>query len=223
MSLTDVSEPVLFRFVKPEHGNARDEQREATRKALHAAALRVFRRDGVSACRIDDIAKLAGTSRAAFYFHFPTKEHVVAELLREKEEQLAQVIAGVPPDAPLSDLLSAVAASLAGTWQDDRQLLPAVATVALTQQASQLGDREASPSRAALTPYFLAAAERGELRQELPAEVLGDAYLTNLLAGMMGWCANPRLPLLTVLEGINDLFLHGVLSAENPKSTGRKR
>src|SRR5205085_7825923 len=57
----------------------RDLQREETRHKLYEAALEVFRRDGVAAARIDDITRAVGTSRGTFYFHFPTKEHVLVE------------------------------------------------------------------------------------------------------------------------------------------------
>ena len=55
----------------------RDRQREETRRRIYLAALDVFRRTGVAPAHIDDIAGAAGVSRASFYFHFPTKEHVL--------------------------------------------------------------------------------------------------------------------------------------------------
>jgi AcrR family transcriptional regulator len=196
---------------------SRDEQREQTRRRVYEAALTIFRRDGVSACRIDDIATLAQISRGAFYFHFPTKEDVLVARLRQAEQESASAISAMPADAGIAAVLSGAASALAAPWQEDRTLLPEVAVVALKQAAVYVSDPESEPVRVALTPYFRAAAERGEIRHELPAEVLVAFYLTNVLAAMLGWCAMPELPLATVLGGVNDLFLHGVL-AEAPKS-----
>ena len=84
----------------------RDRQREETRRRLYVAALQVFRRDGVGNCRIDDIAKIAEVSRAAFYFHFPTKDDVLIELLRESEKPISEAIAALKNDTPVDKVLA---------------------------------------------------------------------------------------------------------------------
>src|SRR5690348_9883326 len=61
----------------------RDRQRVETRRRVRDCAVQVFRRDGLAAARIDDIVKAARVSRGTFYFHFPTKEDVIVELLGE--------------------------------------------------------------------------------------------------------------------------------------------
>jgi len=71
---------------------SREEQRAQTRQRLYECAVEVFRRDGVEACRIDDIATAAGVSRGSFYFHFPTKKHVLLARMRETEDQLCDAI-----------------------------------------------------------------------------------------------------------------------------------
>ncbi|MGH0029693.1 MAG: TetR/AcrR family transcriptional regulator [Myxococcota bacterium] len=58
----------------------RESQRELTRRVLFDAALEEFRREGFDASSIARIASRAGVSRPSFYFHFPTKEHVLLEL-----------------------------------------------------------------------------------------------------------------------------------------------
>jgi AcrR family transcriptional regulator len=48
-----------------------------------------FRRVGLAAADVSIIAKEAGVARGTFYFHFPAKEHVLAELERHEEARLA--------------------------------------------------------------------------------------------------------------------------------------
>ena len=43
----------------------------------------------MAAADVSVIAKEAGVARGTFYFHFPTKEHVLAELERHEEARLA--------------------------------------------------------------------------------------------------------------------------------------
>src|ERR1700744_3401673 len=71
----------------------RDAQRRQTRQRVYAAALAEFKRTGMAAADVGDIAAAAGVARGTFYFHFPTKEHVLAELERAEEVRIAAKLA----------------------------------------------------------------------------------------------------------------------------------
>jgi AcrR family transcriptional regulator len=67
----------------------REAQRRATRERLFAAAVAEFKRTGVTEADVDVIAHAAGVAHGTFFFHFPTKEHVLAELGHREEIRLA--------------------------------------------------------------------------------------------------------------------------------------
>src|SRR5579863_1922509 len=67
----------------------REAKRLETRQRVYAAAVAEFRRAGLAAADVGVIAKEAGVARGTFYFHFPAKEHVLAELERDEEARLA--------------------------------------------------------------------------------------------------------------------------------------
>jgi len=69
--------------------NGRDAQRQETRQRVYDAAVAEFRRVGMAAADVSVIARGAGVARGTFYFHFPTKEHILAELERHEEARLA--------------------------------------------------------------------------------------------------------------------------------------
>ena len=69
--------------------NGREAQRRETRQRVYAAAVAEFRRVGMAAADVSVIAREAGVARGTFYFHFPTKEHILAELERHEEARLA--------------------------------------------------------------------------------------------------------------------------------------
>ena len=72
-------------------------QRDAQRRRTHArildAAIVEFQRAGAEAADINAIVKAAGVARSTFYFHFPTREHVLVELIRRDELTLAEELA----------------------------------------------------------------------------------------------------------------------------------
>ncbi|MDP1826781.1 MAG: TetR/AcrR family transcriptional regulator [Archangium sp.] len=188
----------------------RDRQREETRKKLYHAAIEIFCRDGVSNCRIEDIALKAEVSRAAFYFHFPSKDDVLLELLREAEHPTIDALNAMPLDAAIETVFETVISTTADFWgaADRSRLLVDVFGVSM-RRTTILADREAEVVRAAVGRRFEKAAERGELSPMIPPEVLSDFYLLNIFAAMASWGVQPIMPLKDMLAGVTHLFMNG--------------
>src|SRR4051812_37459526 len=183
---------LLETYDQATHGLVRDKQREETRKKLYHAAVEIFCRDGVSNCRIEDIALKAEVSRAAFYFHFPSKDDVLLELLREAEQPTLDALNGLPADAPLQRVFDTVIKHTASFWAvDNRSRLMVDMFSVSMRRTTILNDREAEVIRAAVGRRFEHAASRNELSPMIPPEVLADFYLLNVFAAMASWGVQP--------------------------------
>jgi len=104
---------------------ARERSGDRTRRRLFETALAEFRRVGVTDASIGRIAETAGVSRPTFYFHFPTKDHVLLELQWSLEEPIAaRMEAAKTLDDALADqphyLMRAVAARFVEADADGR-------------------------------------------------------------------------------------------------------
>ena len=73
----------------PDTATGREAQRRRTRARVLDAAIVEFQRAGAHSADINAIVEAAGVARSTFYFHFPTKEHVLLELIRRDEDYLA--------------------------------------------------------------------------------------------------------------------------------------
>jgi TetR/AcrR family acrAB operon transcriptional repressor len=67
---------------------ATKEQAEQTRKLLLNSALKVFSENGFAASRLEDIAKDAGVTRGAIYWHFKNKLDIFQALFQEVMESI---------------------------------------------------------------------------------------------------------------------------------------
>ncbi|SPM38321.1 TetR family transcriptional regulator [Mycobacterium numidiamassiliense] len=69
-------------------GSVREVRRLETRARLFDAALAEIAQRGLAAADVSAIAAAARVVRGTFYFHFPTKEHVLVELERIEETRI---------------------------------------------------------------------------------------------------------------------------------------
>src|ERR1035441_11125108 len=69
-------------------GAVREVRRLDARARLFDAALAEIGRCGLAGADVSAIASAAGVVRGTFYFHFPTKEHVLVELERNEEARI---------------------------------------------------------------------------------------------------------------------------------------
>ena len=70
--------------------SAREAKRLQTRERLMGAAISEFKRSGIAEADVSAIVTAAGVAHGTFFFHFPTKEHVLLELEHREEERIAK-------------------------------------------------------------------------------------------------------------------------------------
>ena len=192
----------------------RERQRQQTRRRLYEAALHAFRTTGVSQARVDDIAAAAGVSRATFYFHFPTKDDVLLDLLRTSQAQMAAELEGLHPEATLEDALRCVARKMALQWKEEPLLLAEIGMVAIKRTAQNLQELEGSFAiQTALVPWFENAAADAHVDPLLPPILLSEFFLVNLFGAALAWCGNPCVELQVLLDNVVIFFLRAAASA----------
>ena len=168
----------------------RERQVDSTRARLFRAALAEFRRVGFDRASIARIAREAGVSRPSFYFHFPTREHVLLELQWLEERSLVQRLEGT---RSLREALRELGEGLID-WETrlgDSNLFRDMFAIYARRPADLPIDEQPFPILAALARHFAAAAARGELRAGLDAEAAARVCLTSVLGLLIGLPSAP--------------------------------
>src|SRR3954465_6028891 len=85
-----------------------------TRAAILAAAQRLFGERGYDATSLRQIADAVGTTKAAVYYHFPAKEHMLLELTRPWLDAVGGLVAQMrdPPGDAEADQATTLQAYL---------------------------------------------------------------------------------------------------------------
>lgn len=162
----------------------RKRQRADTRERIFQAAVAEFLRAGYAEAQIERIADAAGVVRGTFYFHFPSKEHVLRELMDRRQAEIALQLRalrgrGGPLREVLAELIEAITAVRLDL--DTSNLMREVLAMFVRGRFEQdepsqrdLGLLEE------LTHHVAEAVARGELRRDLEPDRMAAIVLTSI-------------------------------------------
>jgi TetR/AcrR family transcriptional regulator, repressor for uid operon len=187
---------------------SRTKQRLETRDRLFAAALEEFRRTGVAAAQIENIVRRAGVARGTFYLHFPTKDHVLLEHLRRKQQVFARKLRGTKVTS-VRAFLRRVADLM---MEDARQEHPAIwheLVAALSRHAASTRT-EAGAVIEVLNEFFARAQARGEVRSDITPFDLSAVFLPGVYGLLQMKLDAPVSELRPALQRVVDIFARGV-------------
>jgi AcrR family transcriptional regulator len=175
--------------------------KETTRERLLTAAAQEFARAGFERASVDAISLAAGYAKGTIYNYFPSKEDLFLAVV---EEASAQVTAAspAPADAPARERLAAVIAGFC-TWAREHDAFARVLVRECLMGTPGLYPRvilAEAPLTRELETILREGARSGELRDDLPAEILALA-LAGLadLALAQHWASGTALPALQEL------------------------
>jgi AcrR family transcriptional regulator len=162
-----------------------------TREAIVRAASSLWGRQGYEATTVEDICASAGVSRSSYYYHFPDKASLLAELdlvtARRVSNEMRAHRAG--PDASLDGEVEVLVSGLARRAQRAARDVVAEAmtgSMRALHLVGRLDDREADFGRT-LAEAFTLAHERGELPPGSDAVEEAAVLAAMLMEGVLRW------------------------------------
>jgi AcrR family transcriptional regulator len=163
----------------------RERQLDSMRARLFQAALSEFQRVGFARASVSRIARAAGASRASFYFHFPTKEHVLLELEWIEERR---VVERLEPAGSLRDAFHALAEGILELHArlGDGELVRDMFSIYVRRPTELRIDEQRYPIGRAFTRLFREAAARGELRAGLEPDAAARVFLVSVMGMQTG-------------------------------------
>ena len=196
------------------------EDAEATRNALLDAAERVFYDKGVSRASLDDIAREAGATRGAIYWHFKDKVDLFAAMLERVTLPLEQshredgVELGGDPVLQLRTMLHDALHAVVHDERARRVFEIALYKVEYAQELLAVRDRHVGVCdgfRRKLEAALLAAARAQGVALVVPCEVAALGLWALFDGLLQGWILRQRdFDLLAVGHVTIDVYLRGL-------------
>jgi AcrR family transcriptional regulator len=156
-----------------------------TRKQILDASLRLFSERGFARTTVRDIARQAGITDAAIYYHFESKRDLLDALVDERGflnnlENLARL----QPDAPLQETLHWTARGAIHVMDENRDFLRLIIMEGLggDEAALEQYDRLIGLWERALTAVLTRYRDKGELPGNSPETVARHIIYTILMA-----------------------------------------
>jgi AcrR family transcriptional regulator len=198
-------------YVSHVPSTTREAQRLQTRATLFAAAVAEIGRFGLAGTDVAAIAAATGVARGTFYFHFPTKEHVLVELERAEEAKIVAKLATQTSEP--GDLVSILTLLVRQVLAAEERLGPVVFRDMLALHFSATRPVEDEPGEHPLAGFVIAAITQaqaaGRVSRDADADELGVIFMTGLFALLAtgGTASGARVGLLdryvkTIVHGM---------------------
>lgn len=163
--------------------STREAQRLLTRARLFDAAVAEIGRAGLAGTDVATIATATGVARGTFYFHFPTKEHVLVELERAEE---AKIVARLAKTTRPRDLTSMLTQLVRQVLAAEERLGPVLFRDMLGLHFSATRPIEDETAAHPLAEFVIAAITEAQAAQQVSRDAdageLGVIFMTGLFA-----------------------------------------
>lgn len=167
--------------------NRRERYAALTCEAVLEAAKTLFVSNGFGATSVDEIARLAQSSKGAVYHHFRDKQAIFTELFRASQEAVtAKVIDAMPTEAedpPWEKVETAIRLFLGSYVADDdaRALLRQVVSVLGWDRVRELNEQQTLPFLRATLESFVANGYARPVPIEATVEIFFSMFYNAVL------------------------------------------
>jgi AcrR family transcriptional regulator len=190
--------------------NRIDRKRIRTRDHLAAVAHALFERHGYDAVTMEQIAAEADVARGTLYNHFPWKEALLAHAIHARlAEDLEPLLRKAMAHTDVQARLAGVMKASAQWWEAHRSY----AAPYIRHRFQLLRDGEpgqADSDIAALYAHLIEQAQaRGELRDDIDAEMLAAHLHFLSLGALLRWLESHRVRLTKEMAGALAFFMDG--------------
>lgn len=201
------------------NGIKRRQRADETRKKIYQCAERLFTEHDPNTVSVDAIVRAAGVSKGSFYVHFASKDALFMELVNDRvalvDTKYQSFADSLPEDMPIKDMMLSLMDNISDVLMADIGV-ENMAIVYRAQLAGDAGVQSVASYSREIYGMFRRVLDRGiargELRTDMPADVLTRHLMMALRGITYEWCirhpdfdykAQAQAHLILLLEGLS--------------------
>lgn len=208
-------------FAIPEPPNRRERHSAERRERLFRSALDLFARKGFAETTVEDITNTADLGKGTFFNYFPSKEHI---LLAFAEMQLGKLQAAFEEMRAANVPVPVFMRSLGARMTQEPVRNPGIIRIIL--QAFLTDDSKVREPMLELQNRVIAihtemirlGQSRGEIRNDLPAEVIAHVFRQTIFGTLLIWALHADSTLLSRMENAFEVLWGGLAPRTVPPS-----
>ena len=198
--------------------NRRERQSGERRERLFRSALDLFARKGFAETTVEDITNAADLGKGTFFNYFPSKEHIIlafAEMQLEKLKAAFEEMRGA--NVPVPVFMRSLGARM--TQEPIRN--PAIIRILLQAFLTDTPVRESvldlqNRVIAIHTEMIRIGQNRGEIRNDLPPEVIAHVFRQTIFGTLLIWTLHGDGTLLSRMEDSFEVLWSGLAPRGSP-------
>lgn len=193
------------------HTNKRALKAAETKKRIYEAARQLALDHGIENASVDSIVKAAGVSKGSFYVHFPSKDALTADFVneytRKADLDYRSFLSALPGDISVHDILILLAGEISDFidttigLENMNVLYKAHLTKTIDTTTAMSYNRELYKL---FTEVLEQGVRQGELRDDLPVDVLAKHLIMAIRGLTFEWCI--RYPEYDLKEQVQAYF-----------------
>lgn len=200
------------------NGIKRRQRADETRKKIYQCAERLFTEHDPNTVSVDAIVRAAGVSKGSFYVHFASKDALFMELVNDRvalvDTKYQSFADSLPEDMPIKDMMLSLMDNISDVLMADIGV-ENMAIVYRAQLAGDAGVQSVASYSREIYGMFRRVLDRGIARGELRTDMPADMLTRHLMLALRGityeWCirqpdfdykAQARAHLKLLLEGL---------------------
>jgi AcrR family transcriptional regulator len=198
--------------------NRRERQSLERRERLFRSALDLFARKGFAETTVEDITNAADLGKGTFFNYFPSKEHI---LLAFSEMQLAKLKAAFEEMRSANVSVPVFMRSLGARMTQEPIRNPAIIRILLQAFLTDSPVRESVLNLqnrviAIHTEMIRIGQSRGEIRNDLPPEVIAHVFRQTIFGTLLIWTLHGDGTLLSRMEDSFEVLWSGLAPRVSP-------
>jgi AcrR family transcriptional regulator len=198
--------------------NRRERQSLERRERLFRSALDLFARKGFAETTVEDITNAADLGKGTFFNYFPSKEHI---LVAFSEMQLAKLKAAFEEMRSANVPVPVFMRSLGARMTQEPIRNPAIIRILLQAFLTDSPVRESVLNLqnrviAIHTEMIRIGQSRGEIRNDLPPEVIAHVFRQTIFGTLLIWTLHGDGTLLTRMEDAFEVLWSGLAPRGSP-------